>query len=254
VAKILTIVEALSQDPEPLPEWLDGYARGDRFSRRTFFSSRVVYYPGAGDDGHAVKLFGLAHTAHVFVYADFGYARRKILQRLDPACPGHLPGYHPIGTIDVTQVSLGAQGWFAHDRREAHLRNQYPLASLSFGMVAIIERDSERNDDHGPSRLAIMFLKWDGFAAYDALFCRGNGTAGPYGLLLQDHGFGGNYDRFGAGGLLEGVARKAEAFPTWLVAGENTEPWEGYQRLPGVLGEPGGTHGTTRLLYRHTET
>jgi len=122
-------------------------------------------------------------------------------------------------------------------------------------MVAIVERDSDRNDDHGPGRLAIMFLKWDGFAAYDALFCQRNGTADPYGLLLQDHGFGGNDERkFGAGGLLERIARNAEAFPTWLVVGENTDPWEGYQCLAGVTGEPGGMHRLTRFLYRHAGT
>ncbi|MBF6568411.1 MAG: hypothetical protein IVW54_05995 [Candidatus Binataceae bacterium] len=250
----MTIVEALRQDPELLPEWLDGYTRGDRFNRRAFFSSRVVYYPGSGDDGHAVKLFGSAHAAHVFVYADFGYAKSEIMQRLDPAGPGHFQGYHPVGTMAVTQASLGAQGWSAHDLRETRAHNQYPLVSLSFGLVAVLDRDSERDDNHGPSRLAIMFLKWDGFAAYDALFCQSQGTTSPYGVLLQDHGFGGNYDWFGAGGLLEGIARKGETLPTWLVAGENTEPWEGYQRLPGVLGEPGGMHNTTRFLYRDVAT
>ncbi|MBF6569138.1 MAG: hypothetical protein IVW54_09705 [Candidatus Binataceae bacterium] len=245
----MTIVNALRRDREPLPEWLDGYTEGDGFNPRAFFSSRIVYYPGSGDDGHAVKLFASAHAAHAFVYVDQWYKRREIIRTLHPSHPGHLLGYHPIGAMEVTQLLLRAQDWLPHFVRKAQRRNQYPLASLSFGLVAIVERDSDRNDDHGPRRLAIMFLKWDGFAAYDALFCNG-GASAPFGVLLQDHGFGGNYDRFGRGGLLEQIAHETEVFPTWLVVAENTEPWKGYRRLPRVLGDPGGMHGTTRLLYR----
>jgi hypothetical protein len=252
--RTMTIADTLRRNPEPLPGWLDAYKDGNRFNRRAFFSSRIVMYPGSGDDGHAVKLFASAHAAHTFIYVDQWYKRREIIRTLHPARPGHLRGYHPIGTMEVTQLSLRAQGWRAHGFRGAHRRNQYPLASLSFGLVCIVERDGDLMNDHGPSRLAIMFLKWDGFAAYDALFCQRGGASAPFGVLLQDHGLGGNYDRFGRCGLLEQIAHETEVFPTWLVVAENTKPWKGYRRLPRVLGDPGGMHGTTRFLYRRAES
>lgn len=37
---------------EDIPSWLDGFRSGDRFPREHFFASRVVYYPGSGNDGH----------------------------------------------------------------------------------------------------------------------------------------------------------------------------------------------------------
>ena len=64
-----------------------------------------------------------------------------------------------------------------------------------------MERKPEYDEAHGPKRLAIIFLFADGIASYDALFCQSRNKCEPFGVLLQDHGFGGNYDKFGMGGI-----------------------------------------------------
>ena len=89
----------------------------------------------------------------------------------------------------------------------SRIKNLVPLAQWHLISLEILQRESGLNDAHGPSRLAILFLGADAIATYDALFCQGDGTRSPYVVVLQDHGFGGNYDSFGEGGTLEQAFR-----------------------------------------------
>ena len=115
----LTIVDILSRNPEPLPEWLASNSP-PTFDRKTFFTSRTVYYPGSGTDDLAV---------------------------------------------------------------------------------------------------------------------------------IEDYGFGGNFDRFGKGGLLERIARKCSVRPEFLLVGKPSEPWTGYENT-GASPEPGGMWARSRHLFR----
>ena len=46
-----------SKYSEPMPVWLSSFTPGSAFDRSAFFSSRLVFYPGSGNDGHAVQVF-----------------------------------------------------------------------------------------------------------------------------------------------------------------------------------------------------
>lgn len=60
-----------------------------------------------------------------------------------------------------------------------------------------------------------------GIFAYEKIFCRDHKTPPPYMLLIMGHGFGGNYDRFGRGGLLGQVARCHHKLPNFLMEGNH---------------------------------
>lgn len=246
----MTISEVLREDREHLPEWLSLHASGRMFDRSAFFGSQVVYYPGAGYDGQPVKLFGSAHASHAFVYADRAYTEDEIRRRLEPNHPGHFTGYHVAVTERISERQLIPNHWQPSANRPTNRPSQYPSLALSWAELAVLDRDDDRDDEHGVRRLAVLFMKCDGFAAYDALFCQGAGTPVPFGVLLQDYGFGGNYDRFGGGGLLEQITRAANAFPPYLLIGDNTTPWQGYGPITDVPPETGGTPSHARSLYR----
>ena len=93
-----------------------------------------------------------------------------------------------------------------------------------------------------------LFIGGDGHATYDALYCQGDGTAAPFLVVIQDHGFGGDYDKFRRGGILERIARQCGQLPQWLLVGENTEPWEDYEDC-GADAEVGGMQAMPRRLY-----
>ena len=73
----------LSQLMEEIPQWLADYRPGDRVSFSDFMSGRVGYYPGSGLDGHLVKVGGMSHSVHCFLYVDYLETREHIVRELD---------------------------------------------------------------------------------------------------------------------------------------------------------------------------
>ena len=83
------------------------------------------------------------------------------------------------------------------------------------------------------------------------IFCQQEQVNPPFAIKLQDHGFGGNWDRFGASGFMQTTARHYGIYPSYLLVGDNTEPWEGYSLVPGTGVSIGGRHANhCRLYYR----
>ena len=240
--------EYLRDLSEDVPAWLRDFNEQTPFPRDEFFKSRVVYYPGSGTDGHPVKLFGGSHSAHCFVYADYGVAQNELEQQL--ADPHHgFRGYRTIAHLQLREHDLVPGGWIPH----AHTPSPHHFASTAkspFGFLEVLERNAELDDNHGAHRLAILFLGADGIASYDALFCQERSAARPFAVLLQDHGFGGNYDRFGKGGLLSNIANQCNVFPAFLVVARNTAPWDHFSLIEGVEPDMGGMHNNPRCLYK----
>ncbi len=248
---LMELQEYLYLHRERIPNWLDRYKPNDPFSYENFFSSRIVYYPGSGTDGHPVRLFGSSHCAHCFVFADYGVAQDDIQAQL--AHPNHgFLGYHTLARLQLEKGDLTPNGWTDHLTRQERqlLRPQFaPVLQAPLGFLEILERDPSLGDDHGASRLAILFLDADGIATYAALFCQDKSASPPWAVLLQDHGFGGNYNSFGQGDLLEEFACRCAILPMWLLVAENTRRWDGFERVVDVEGDKGGEHNMLRSLY-----
>jgi hypothetical protein len=162
-------------------------------------------------------------------------------------------GYHTLAQIRLAESDLAPHGWVPHIRPGEVDQDSYWFVRddfRPFGLFEILQRDEHRDEQHGPERLAILFLGADGIAAYDALFCQEPRDSTPFAVVLQDHGFGGNYSRFGRGGILERIARRCDVLPQWLLIAEYTPRWPGFLRVPGVDGDPGGMHGQLRYLFQ----
>jgi len=249
----MTLYEYLRQEAEDIPLWLEKFRDGDGFSHRDFFNSRVVYYPGSGTDGHPVKVFGSTHSAHCFVYADYIITQDSLEKELQH--PEHrFLGYHTLSRLQLRKTDIVPDGWTTNLRPDEipPKRNDFvapEIAAAPFGFLEVLERDATLDDRHGARRLAILFLGADGFATYDALFCQGAGHSVPFAVLLQDHGFGGNYDSFGGGALLERIALRCNVVPRRLLVAEDTRPWQDFERVQCVEGDGGGMWNIDRFLY-----
>lgn len=76
---MMELQEYLHTHREACPSWLESInINNPVFNREEFFKSRVVFYPGACVDGHAIKLFGSSHAAHCFVYCDYLFNQQRI--------------------------------------------------------------------------------------------------------------------------------------------------------------------------------
>ena len=250
VSPQVSMREHLSLSREEIPHWLKAFDRGRPFPREAFFRSRVVYYPGSGSDGHPVKVFGASHAAHVIVYADYAATRESMVARLEDPSTG-FSGYQLGARVPVCGRDL-FDGWRQphFDANEGQPSTRLEATADACGFLQVLDRDADLDDQHGPSRLAILFLFADGITAYDALFCQDRDRRAPFAVLLQDHGFGGNYDRFGQGGLLDRIAGRASVYPEYLLIAKYTDAWEGCSLIPDVPGEMGGMTPTLRRLWR----
>ena len=243
-----TIVDILQREPETQPDWLHAH-KSPRFNRNEFFRSRTVYYPGSGDDGQPVKLCALSRAAHAFIYVDQDVdwnTLSKYLTDPEQGFNGYVLAHHE----KVTEKDLQPGGWIRHiEKDEAQGADGFQTSfTKPFAHFAVLDRQHE-DEEHGPRRFAILFIGGDGFASYDALYCQEDGTPPPFLAVIQDHGFGGNYDRFDRGGLLERIARRTRVLPEFLLVADCSTPWSRYTDT-GADTEPGGQHGHLRSLYR----
>jgi len=116
-----------------------------------------------------------------------------------------------------------------------------------FAFMCIFERDTDFTEEHGTKRFSVIFSFADGIATYDAIFGNNNAKA-PFIVVLQDHGFGGNYDTFGQGGLMEKIAQKTNVYPDIIMVADNTEIWNGYKKVD-CNSVHGGAANFIRSLY-----
>ena len=237
-----TPVHSLRPDAEPLPAWLRDFTPGGGFDRQEFLSSRTVYYPGSGSDGQPLRLFAQPAAAHCFIYVDCGLERQTIEQEL---ADHPFAGYECLARIAVSERELVPNGWVRH----AQVAVGAPCIE-PFCFLEVLQRDRDHGEDHGPDRIAVLFLGADGFATFDALYGQGQpGVLRPFAVVVQDHGFGGARARFGAGGPLERFAHNAGMQPEFLLVAANSVAWADYVAVPGVQSTAGGMHAHQRRLF-----
>ena len=247
----MTTKEYLEQYREDVPEWLKAYQRGKARPLADFLGSRIVYYPGSRTDGDPVEVFGASHSAHCFVYADYMLSKEELLEEL------HTRGFWGYNVLDEVSFSeaevMRAIPWRRHFLSEEEMRSAANgTANMRefnhpdpYALLVVLERKANFGDDHGPKRLAILFLGADGIASFEAIFANGNATQ-FFGFLLQDHGFGGNYDHFGRGGLLEKIMTRSKVFPRFVLTAHD-RLYDGYAKVEWA--DPAGSRMRS-LFYK----
>ena len=252
----MDLVTMLRENPELLPDWLRQPSPG--FDRESFFAGRTVYYPGFGNDGHPVSVCARAHAAHAFVYVDYGVSKETISERIRGIGDPGFIGYSVEHEEEVSELDLRPGGWTQHLEQRELAGVSYSFANATpYGLFIVLKLNEERDESHGPKRLALLFVGGDGHATYDALYCQADGTPPPYLVVVEAYGFGANFSPFAVGGLLERVARRCDVLPKFLLvgphgSGETYCPWTGY-RGSGATPEHGGMHSRPRKLFRRED-
>ena len=243
----------LSNYREEVPTWIENYLRGEQISFKDIMSSRVGYYPGSGHDGTLMKIGNMSHSVHSFLYVDYMLGRKDLERHL--AQPNSIRGYHPVGHIEWTEADLLPNGQYPIDINKKPLYFE-PNTFVDpdekpYCFSLIMERDENQDDTRGAKHFVITFLFADGIATYYQLFVKEYAKA-PWLFLLQDHGFGCNYDCFGRGGILDAIINKSKVSPTFVICADNTRIWQHYKRVYGVSPVIDHVHHR-RFLYKYQE-
>ena len=246
-----TFAEYFKDVKEQTPRWLKEYRSGNKPAFEEIFNSgRIVYYPGSGYDGQPIKTFNIAHYAHIFFYVDYGITKENIINALTEE--GALNGYKNIGIIEYQERDMSPRGWRPHYRptEEDMRRMQFHHINNDncYCLVFVFEREKNLTNEHGCDRFAVIALKGDAIASYDALFANNNKV--PDVLILQDHGYGCNYNYYGRGGALNQVADAVKEYPPFVMVADNTDSWEGYEKIPNL---EHAYSGHLRWLFKYNE-
>jgi len=196
-----------------------------------FHDGLVVYYPGSAVDRDSFHTFETCRSP-VFIHADYmttaGQVHDEVLGRT---------GWRIAEVGDLNPGHFGMRFW---DDFWANHPKSRDFANLgtAFGIRAsLVSGDGDR--------ATFVFLHTDGIGTYRVLTRLGRVDV----VLLQEHGFGGNWDKFGANGALHQSA--AGHLPPWLYVAENTDPWPGYTRVTDyTCYADGQMHAHKRALFR----
>lgn len=236
---------------EDVPSWLASYHPGDQVAFSDFMAGRVGYYPGSYFDGCLIKTANKAHCVHAFLYVDYGVTRERVEQELGKE--NALLGYHSIGRVEWPYDEILPMGGFQVPLGYIHRVRSRMCVNKGvqpFCIMQIFERNQDKDDSWGAERLALAYLFADGISTYYQLFVMKYNKA-PWLFLLQDHGLGGNYDKYGKGGILDGVIHRYNVLPDFVIRDvRSTQMWDGYRPIEGVKTVIGGMHRNPRALYQ----
>ena len=238
----------LSQFKEEMPEWLSNYRRGSKVTFSDIMSGRVGYYPGSEYDRNLIEVGIKSHTIHSFLHVDYGVSKKDLLDHLYQ--DNFIKGYHIIGRKNWKEKDFLPNGQYPLN---IDLQGRTPKSFIDekpYCITLIMGRNANLGDEWGVKRFAITYLFADGITYYYQLFCKEYKKA-PWMFLLQDHGFGGNYDIFGKYGFLDEIITKNGIRPGFVLCADNTPIWEGYDLVTGLPPVHGGMHHFERRLYRN---
>lgn len=241
----MQIEDALAHLREPEPIWFSENPLTPERILHHFFRSRMVYYPGCGGDNHPLRTFGMGEIAHCFFLTDYIGSIDTYLNAMhgeewsNPPLPPSRVLFRTEIDFSTTPGPRMPHDLHLHDRNGDH---------GSVGAVFEIREYLRDREGRQRVKLAILFGNFDGIRAW-GLFHEEPDLPPPFAVLLQDHGFGCNWDHFGDGGRMHQIAQSRGRLPDWLLVGTGTEPWRGYTRVKAE-GSVGGMHRNLRRLYK----
>ena len=236
--------QILIDENQETPAWLLNYRAGRRFPRKKFLKERVVFYPGAGADFHSLEIFGGAGAAHCFVMADYWFTLQQVADVLSNA---HVAGFVLDSLVRLSLEEVFKPNWTRHFdqdliEEDERLRFFKMINSQGFAFFAVF--------NNGSRRLALLYLGYEAVEAYDRLFCQGRSHKPPYGILVQNHGMGGDWNQMANPDCY--VAQLADEFgrPRWLIGEEGRENWRDYEPVSDIT--YGGMNSTARRLFSNS--
>lgn len=203
----------------------------------------TLFYPGGGtDDGPLALACRTAPVAHV-IYADYGLSRRDV--------EAFLRRRPFLGVKSMRSVGpgvLGAESWDEYWATDLRARN-FSGPERAFGIgCGTHHRGLEREEEFIAREVSFLYLATEAVGTYARLLASQADNVPDF-VVLQDHGFGGNWTHFGGENELWQAAAERLAFPRFLLVAENTRPWPGYEQVTGYEPTPGQMHSFGRALF-----
>lgn len=222
---------------ENIPNVMMGIGRTPKLSK-----GHILYYPGAGTDYGPLEYFAIEFESELPLGAAFyvDYLAREVeIKSMFRKMP-HLNEARCVQTEKLKSTYLHQSSWTKYwpenhplSRGFANPRKAYAITSeLSF-------------EDQQPLRF--HFFRTEAVQTYENLLAI---DIIPSIVVIQDHGFGGNWTRFGGANEMFRLALQYRSMPEFLLVADNSEAWPGYVAMSRPLRLRGQMHDHVRTVYR----
>jgi hypothetical protein len=195
----------------------------------------IFYYPGCGVD-HGPLVFGIKKfSIAAAIYADYAITKTSFLGMLR-----HCSEESVGETFSVSPKHLNQHSWdaFWFEKEQSRL---FGSPSNAFGQAAWLPSENSNEPT------LFVFLRTEAVQTYANLI---QTTLRPTIVMLQDHGFGGNWTTFGGEHEMYEIARAHNALPEFLIVAEGTDPWPGYGQESPYEPMLGQMHNYKRAVFR----
>lgn len=180
------------------PSWLSSIQTADDMTEFPLSGilRQSVFYPSSGFDGRPVQF--LAKHFHSFIYADYGNTKSELTAALRRK---GFRGYHVLAEREVGRGELGllnlqAAPWRGTSDLCGHSQWVSEFVKPPFCQWFVFERDPIFDERHGPTRFSLLYMCYDGLAAYRALYVSNQTRPAVVAIIQPGHGFGGNWTNF----------------------------------------------------------
>lgn len=198
----------------------------------------VLYYPGAGNDFETMKLFIDSTTINTVYYADYleKFKIDILIQKLGDNWS--LINQEEIYPQDFNQTKW-SDFWYNLDTAV-----HFGKPEAAYGIKLILKNTQEKE-------CTLFYLGTEAIMTYHILL---QNNIKPDVIILQDHGFGGNWENqvFGFSenktSKFYGISKVSASLPQYIFVGENTTPWSEYKQLTSFEGQYGSA-GHPRALF-----
>lgn len=196
----------------------------------------VLYYPGCGTDYGPLVHFAQSTTLRAAVYVDYLVEEDAVKAMLDKVSE-QLGWSAPPCFTGLESRDLGVPEWSGY-WPEAPESTRFADPTNGTGFQCELTRPS------GPIRF--VFLRTEGHQTYTNLL---RTPLQPSIVVLQDHGFGSNWQPFGGCSDMFFAAEKFDCMPPNIFVAEGTEPWPGFNRTEPYIHQEGQMHHHVRALF-----
>jgi hypothetical protein len=157
-----------------------------------------LFYPASGIDGTPIRYWIPGILS--FVYVDTSVTKTTYEYVIHNEPP---KGYSVLAYRYLNPSDLAPNGYEIELHKdidaETYISRMHMVGAspaTSFALWTVFERDENLNDDHGPARFSLLFIRAEAIATYQAIFIGNQVCPHAIAILRPGTGFGGNYSNF----------------------------------------------------------
>jgi hypothetical protein len=189
----------------------------------------VLYYPGAGTDWEPILTFAPNSHIDTFVFVDYMKTKDSVMKSLKDHSAWEI-----LEVEDLSPQDFGKKDWkefWASNQRLGNIERvagYYLESKESNNLFACKFRLRLKSN----KEVDLYYIHADGIETFKVLYEHGWKIRV---LLVQEHGWGGNWDRFGEGGALEYYNFRLKPVP-YIYFSFNSRAYEGYEQITAFDG------------------